>query len=205
MQVEIGQGGMERVDHLYTHRGEPMTALEPDHVLASRALHDRAAFAELYGRYLTPIYGYCYRRLGSREAAEDATSLVFTKALEGLASLRTPNTRAWLFTIAHHVVADSYRRGRGDFELDRAAGVPSRDQFEETALRGLDLAALYQALEVLTSDQRQVVELRLAGLTGPEIRQTLGRSRSWVDTTQFRAIQKLRAVMAPAQEGSHVL
>ena len=196
---------MERFDHPYAYRGEPVTALEPDHVLASRALHDRTAFAELYQRYLTPIYGFCYRRLGSREAAEDATSLVFTKALEGLPTLRTPNTRAWLFAIAHHVVADSYRRGRGDVELERAEGLPSGEQFEEAALTGLDLEALHQALAVLTSDQRQVVELRLAGLTGPEIRQTLGRSRSWVDTTQFRAIQKLRAVLAPETEGSHVL
>jgi DNA-directed RNA polymerase specialized sigma24 family protein len=45
------------------------------------------------------------------------------------------------------------------------------------------------------------VELRLAGLTGPEIRQVLGRSRAWVDTTQFRAVQTLRAVMtAPDQD-----
>jgi DNA-directed RNA polymerase specialized sigma24 family protein len=45
------------------------------------------------------------------------------------------------------------------------------------------------------------VELRLAGLTGPEIREALGRSRSWVDTTQFRAIQRLRKVLAPSPEG----
>ncbi|CAN5636150.1 sigma-70 family RNA polymerase sigma factor [soil metagenome] len=196
---------MERVYHPSAHRGEIMTVLEPDHVLASRALHDRTAFAELYQRYLTPIYGYCYRRLGSREAAEDATSLVFTKALEGLPALRTPNFRAWLFTIAHRVVADSYRRRRHDVELERAEEFPSPDQADAIALTGLDLAALYQALDVLTADQRLVVELRMAGLTGPEIRQAVGRSRSWVDTTQFRAIQKLRVVLIPAKEGSHVL
>lgn len=196
---------MERVDHPYAHRSEPMTELEPDHVLASRALHDRAAFAELYQRYLTPIYGFCYRRLGSREAAEDATSLVFTKALEGLPTVRTANIRAWLFSIAYHVVADTYRRKRGDVELAQATELSSPDRLEEIAQTGLDLAALYQALDLLTPDQRQVVELRLAGLTGPEIRQALGRSRSWVDTTQFRAIQKLRAELAPEKEGSHVL
>lgn len=196
---------MERVDHPYAHRGETMSALEPDHVLASRALHDRTAFAELYQRYLAPIYGFCYRRLGSREAAEDATSLVFTKALEGLPSLRTPNFRSWLFGIAHHVVADSYRRSRGDIGLEAAADVPSAGHLDEIAQLGMDLDALHQALDVLSADQRQVVELRLGGLTGPEIRQALGRSRSWVDTTQFRAIQKLRAVMAPEQEGGNVL
>ena len=57
---------------------------------------------------------------------------------------------------------------------------------------------------MLTNDQRQVVELRLAGVTGPEIRETLGRSRSWVDTTQHRAVQKLRAVLAPDEEEADV-
>jgi RNA polymerase sigma-70 factor (ECF subfamily) len=191
---------MVQVDHPYAYRGESVTVREPDQVLASSALHDRTAFAQLYQRYLTPIYGYCYRRLGSREAAEDATSLVFTKALEGLSTLRTPDTRAWLFGIAHHVVADSYRRTRRNVALEQAAGLSSPDRLDEIAQTALDVAALYRALDVLTTDQRRVVELRLAGLTGPEIRQTLGRSRSWVDTTQFRAIQKLRAVLVPHEE-----
>ncbi|MEZ4500307.1 MAG: sigma-70 family RNA polymerase sigma factor [Thermomicrobiales bacterium] len=191
---------MERVDHPDAHRGEIMTALEPDHVLASRALHDRAAFAELYQRYLTPIYGYCYRRPGSRESAEDATSLVFTKALESLPGLRTTNVRAWLFAIAHHVVVNSYRRTRNDKVLEEAEELPSPDRTGEIAQFDFELRNLYRALDVLSPEQRQVVELRLAGLTGPEIRQALSRSRSWVDTTQFRAIQKLCTVMAPAPD-----
>jgi hypothetical protein len=40
-----------------------------------------------------------------------------------------------------------------------------------------------------------VIELRLSGLDGPEIRQVLGRSRSWVDTTQYRALISLRRLM----------
>jgi RNA polymerase sigma-70 factor (ECF subfamily) len=195
---------MERTGHPYAHHGETMSVLEPDHVLAGRALHDRAAFAELYQRYLTPIYGFCYRRLGSREAAEDATSQVFTQALEGLPGLRSSNFRSWLFTIAHHVVADSYRRARPEVELETADTVPAPDRPDETALAGLDVEALYRALDQLSPEQRQVVELRLAGLTGPEIRQALGRSRSWVDTTQFRAVQRLKRVLVEGKEGGDV-
>lgn len=193
---------MERIDLPYNDHGESMTVLEPDHVLAGRALHDRKAFAELYHRYLTPIYGYCYRRLGSREAAEDATSLVFTKALEGLPNLQSQNVRAWLFAIAHNVVVDGYRNNRGVSDVQLLDTVEHPDRVEELALRTLDLEALNGALSVLTSDQRRVVELRLAGLTGPEIREVLGRSRSWVDTTQFRAVQRLRATLLPPEERS---
>jgi DNA-directed RNA polymerase specialized sigma24 family protein len=45
------------------------------------ALLDASAFSALYLRYADRIFRHCDRRLGSREAAEDATGLVFAKAL----------------------------------------------------------------------------------------------------------------------------
>jgi hypothetical protein len=48
---------------------------------ACAALLDASAFASLYLRYADRVFRHFYRRLGSREAAEDATGLVFTKAL----------------------------------------------------------------------------------------------------------------------------
>lgn len=123
------------------------------------------------------------------------TSQIFTKALEALPTFHSTHFRAWLFAIAHHMVIDSYRRRPRTVDIATAELQLPSIRFDEAALAGLELDALYGALDHLTSDQRQVVELRLAGLTGPEIREVLGRSRSWVDTTQFRAIQQLRKVL----------
>jgi DNA-directed RNA polymerase specialized sigma24 family protein len=73
-------------------------------------VHDPQAFALLYRRYLSPFYRYCYHHLGSEEAAEDATSQVFAKALVALASYRVDRPfRSWLFAIAPNVIADVYR------------------------------------------------------------------------------------------------
>jgi RNA polymerase sigma factor (sigma-70 family) len=106
--------------------------------------------------------------------------------------------QSWLFSIAHNVVMDRYRRRRNELDLDAALDVPSGGTSpEETAIAHGDAAHLYAALARLTPDQRQVVELRLSGLTGPEIRTVLGKSRSWVDTTQFRALKRLRELLAP--------
>jgi len=44
-----------------------------DQALVAAAQRDRRAFASLYLRYLESVYGYCHRRLGTKEAAEDAT------------------------------------------------------------------------------------------------------------------------------------
>lgn len=70
------------------HRAtEPSAIAESDldeDGIVEQSLHDPRAFAPLYARYAAPIYGYCANRLGSRQAAEDATSVIFAKALTSL-------------------------------------------------------------------------------------------------------------------------
>jgi RNA polymerase sigma factor (sigma-70 family) len=93
---------------------------------------------------------------------------------------------------------DRYRGRRNEVDLEAALDVHSDGiSPEENAIAHSDVTDLYSALARLTPDQRQVVELRLSGLTGPEIRTVLGRSRSWVDTTQFRALKRLRELLSP--------
>jgi RNA polymerase sigma-70 factor (ECF subfamily) len=166
-----------------------------DAELAARAQADPTAFAPLYRRYLTPVYRYCLRRLGTREAAEDATSQTFTKALAALPAYRPGTIRGWLFTIAHHVVLDELPKKPlvvFDESLDREDGSRPLDQ----DVIGDEIAAeLTGLLHQLGPMQRHVIELRLAGLSGLEIAHLLGRSREAVDIAQYRAIVKLRELM----------
>lgn len=176
----------------------PRSLPESDESLARRAAADPEAFAELYRRYLPRVYAYCHARLGSREAAEDATSQVFVNAYAAIPRLRPDNVRAWLFTIAHHVVTDVYRQRGSPLPLDRAEDAADAGPGpEQLTLAGDASAELRRAIRQLSPDQQRVIELRLAGLTGPEIRTVLGRSRPWVDTTQHRAVQRLRRLMSP--------
>lgn len=171
----------------------PSSDLEDETVLVERALNDRQAFAPLYRRYVAQIYGYCYHRLESREAAEDATSLVFAKALTSLPGHRGCSFRGWLFGIAHHVVADALRARGPDARLDAAAeAVEASPSLEESALADEDRRVLRRLLAQLSPDQRHIVELRLAGLTSAEIGQALGRSRGAVDVAYHRALARLR-------------
>ena len=164
--------------------------------LVAQAKQDRRAFA-LYERHVAAVFGYCYHRLGSREAAEDATSLIFTRALAALPSHSSCSFRGWLFGIAHHVVADVLRGKHRDVPLDVASAVwdPAPSP-EGTALVGETHRALAAALAQLSAQQRQVVELRLAGLTSAEIAETLGCSQGAVDVTQHRAVLRLRRLLS---------
>jgi RNA polymerase sigma-70 factor (ECF subfamily) len=166
--------------------------------LAVRAKTDRRVFALLYGRYVDAIHRHCYRRLSSREAAEDATSQVFTQALAALPRFdeRGGSFRGWLFTIANHVLADQFRTARMHRPIEAADDVPdAAPSPEELALAADAGRGLREVLPQLPDQQRRVIELRLAGLTGPEIGRVLGCRAKTVDVAQFRAVARLRVLL----------
>ena len=176
--------------------GDVPQAPADDADLVALAQANPRAFELIYRRYVDAIHRYCYRRLGSREAAEDATSVVFTKAFAALPTYRGGSFRSWLFTIAYHTIADDLRARRPAAELDAAAAVadgavsPEESAFAADAERSVAVL-----LAQLSEGQRQVVELRLAGLSGREIAETLGRGLPAVKIAQMRAYRRLRELL----------
>ena len=171
-------------------------AAPDDAALVARAKRERDGFALLYRRYVGPVYRYCYHRLGTREAAEDATSQVFVRALAALPRCRDDAFRSWLFAIAHNVITDGYRSRRPSSPL-AAAGLmtDTAPTPEESALIADERRTVRALLSDLAPDQRRVVELRLAGLTDAEIARVLGRSHGAIRSIQFRAAARLRALL----------
>ena len=185
-----------------------VSVLDEDALVVALAKRDLRAFAPLYARYVDPVYRYCYRRLGDPEAAADAAAQVFTKALAALPSYReeAPSFRSWLFAIAHNVITDDLRARRPVAPMAAAAHVAATGLSpEETALSNEDGCMVRELLARLPPDQRQILELRLAGLTGPEIAAALGRGLGAVKIAQVRAFARLRATLdpasSPAEEG----
>ena len=80
----------------------------PDDELAERAKIESDAFGVLYDRHVKRIYNYVYYRIGRSQEAEDLTERVFMQALENLPryEFRGAPFSAWLFRIAHNLVAN---------------------------------------------------------------------------------------------------
>ena len=168
--------------------------LTTDNELVRFALHDREHFGVLYDRYAVRVYRFCYRRLGSRDEAEDATSAVFMRTLERLSSFRDGSFPAWLFSIARTTVAD---RHRARFIDPLPASHDSLDPDPsplELAIASDQARSLRSLMDALPRDQFEVIELRLAGLTGAEIAEAMGRSVPAVKMLQLRAMKRLREV-----------
>ncbi|MGI8642878.1 MAG: RNA polymerase sigma factor [Thermomicrobiales bacterium] len=169
----------------------------------ARAKVDRAAFAALYDHYLAPVYRYCLLRLESREAAEDATSQVFTRALASLDSCRDETFGGWPFAIARSVVTDQWRKNWPTRPLEEAEVVPDPGPSpEETAISHDEREWLQTMLRQLVPDQREVVELRMAGLSGKEIARAMDRRLGAVKMLQSRALARLRVLLAAEMDAA---
>lgn len=178
------------------------TAEQAERHQIDAARRDPAAFAPLYATYFDPIYRYCNLRLHHREQAADAASQTFLKAMAGIGGFRSGSFKSWLYAIARNVTIDMQRASRPHLELERAELVrdPARSP-EEAALQMDEQQQLWHALTQLTNEQQEVLELRLAGLTGQEIADATGRSLSATKSIQFRALSRLRTVLEREETG----
>lgn len=170
-----------------------------DAVLVAAARVNRQAFRPLYERYVHLIYRYCVVRLGSRDAAEDATSEVFLKAVAGLGGYRGGIFLAWLYRIASSVIADTRRRdGRSPhtLSLDAAGHLSEPDRDTDTAI------VLRAALDALPDDLRSTLELQLAGWTSEQIGAALGKSPSTVRMARARALDLVRRELTEPEVGT---
>ncbi|WP_407671474.1 RNA polymerase sigma factor [Parafrankia elaeagni] len=83
-----------------------------------------AAFGCLFRRHFTAVYAYCFHRLGSWSAAEDASSVVFLEAWRRRADavVVSGSLRPWLLGVATNVMRNQRRAARRRASDDRGAG-----------------------------------------------------------------------------------
>jgi RNA polymerase sigma-70 factor (ECF subfamily) len=157
-----------------------------------------SAFAALYRRHVDKVHGYAYRQLGTREAAEDATSDIFRDVAGSLSSFRAvegKTFRSWLFTIAHHVIADHFarqsrERGRsGPFDPTLPDPSPSPP---DLAIAAEEKSWIRTQLAILPPRERQVIELDLVGMKTVEIAGVLGLESGAIHTARCRALNRLQ-------------
>lgn len=178
-----------------------------DSTLAEAARSDYAAFEQLYRRYATRVYRYCYTHTGNSHDAEDLTAQTFLAALEGIGRYRGRGTFAsWLFSIAWRKCKDHHRRRyrRQEDDLTEAVNVPdpgSPDLERRAHHQGI-LACVEQIWPMLSEDRQEAVRLRFwGGLSTKETAAVMGRSRGAVKMLVSRAIADLRERCLDAEEG----
>lgn len=161
---------------------------------------DENALCQLYERYLTPLYRYCYAQCGHRETAEDLTSDIFLKMVHQLGSFRgQASFKNWLYAIAKRTVADYWRQHYRhplipleEFHQDARVVPPVAGTDQEVELLATaNEAYVNEILNSLPTNYRQVLACRfLSNMTIVETAVTLHESEANVKVLQHRALKK---------------
>lgn len=167
---------------------------------------DARAFGCFYDRYERPIMGYLLHRTRDVEVAADLTAEVFAAALVAANRYRaeTQTAAPWLFTIAHHVLAKSRRRGRVDASARRRLGIEQAIRFEAGELAAAEIAVsddswALELLERLPADQRAAVRARILDERSyGDIAGELETSELVVRKRVSRGLRRLRAELEKA-------
>ena len=176
----------------------PEIELNEDEVLQRAARGDRDAFGQLYEQYVERIFNYVYYRTGNLHDAEDLTARVFQRAMNHIRSYtdRGVPFSAWLYRIAHNLVANWHRdrSRRQEIPLNDLPVVPSREERPETKLvRSQEQDSLLRLIRQLPPERQHLLILKFVeNLSNAEIGQIMGRSEGAVKSLYHRTLLSLR-------------
>ena len=159
---------------------------------------DLEAFGILYEKYVERIFNYVYYRTGNVHDAEDLTARVFYRALHHIHTYtdRGVPFSAWLYRIAHNLVANWHRdRSRHqEIPLSDAPTIHYKGEPPEVALmQTQERDALLRLIRQLPSERQHLLILKfLEHMSNAEIGKTMGRSEGAVKSLYHRTLLALR-------------
>lgn len=167
-------------------------------LVAAAKRRDPDAWEAIYRRAHPALFGFALRRLGDREAAEDAVSETMTRALAKIDDYEDlqPGVEAWLTGVLRNVVRETWRstdrhRHPPTLPVPVAPSGPGEQQLlDEEAL------AVRRAFDALAADEQEVLDLRVVqGLSAEDVAHVQGRRAGAVRMAQHRALAHLRSLV----------
>ena len=183
---------------------QPPTPVEVGSLARQAANLDVSAFADLYRLYAPRVSRYVALRITGTQEAEDITNTIFEKAFAAIGRYQPSPAQfsTWLYTIAQNTIIDHYRKRRlpqvDDAEAQLFAATDPDEGPEGSLLADERRRFVYQAVMQLTPEQREVVGCRFFfNLSVHEVAQMTGKTEGAVKALQFRALERLRRLLAP--------
>ncbi len=169
-----------------------------ERLLVERAKGDAQAFGVLYERYVDRIYNYVFYRVGDTHEAQDLTARVFYRALAHIDDYRQRGApfAAWLYRIAHNLVANWHRdkSRRRDVRLDDFVTIAEKsDGPDRLVERDEETRVLLKAVRRLPDERQELLILKFVeGLSNAQIGRLMGRSEGAVKSLYHRTLIALR-------------
>jgi RNA polymerase sigma-70 factor, ECF subfamily len=176
--------------------------------LARVALHDRAAFEQVYRATCAHLLGVAFRILNQRERAEEVLQESFMNVWHSAgafnASVASPMT--WLINIVRNKAIDTLRSGKTERGAtvaldDEAMAVAADESQQPLRLLEQSLARLRidACMAALSASQRQALALAYyRGMVHTEIAESIGAPLGTVKAWVRRGLDKLRSCLEAA-------
>jgi RNA polymerase sigma-70 factor (ECF subfamily) len=184
--------------------------IDEKEVLARAVQGDSDAFGELYKRYVGQIYNYVYYRTGDPFDAEDLTARVFMRAMHHIRSYRDRGLpfSAWLYRIAHNLVANWYRDNsrRQEISLEKIAlSHFSADYPENVLVQTQEREIILAVIRRLPPERQQLLIMKFVErFSNAEIGQIMGRTEGAIKSLYRRTLLTLRDEVGELVEGVFV-
>jgi RNA polymerase sigma factor (sigma-70 family) len=170
------------------------------------ARQDLGAFEDLYDEYSDRVLAHLARRTLDPEVAFDLMAETFAEAFDHIGRFRGTTDeegRAWLWSIATHLLIRWRKRGELERRKMTELGISIRDLEQEEFERIENLADLQRfkpvldrALQVLSEDQRRVLQLRIVDERSyEEIAAELDSTNNAVRHQVSRALRQLAVTL----------
>jgi len=167
---------------------------------------DPSAFESLVRGMQRPVYGLSLRLLGNEAEAAEVSQEAFLRAYQHLHKYDESRPfDLWVMAIARNLCMDLLRR-RGkvrteELEPMKEVLASGEASLEEGAIARQERRSLEVALATLSADDREVLALYyVQKRTTKEIAQVMGCAPGTIMARLFRAREKLRKKMSPAEE-----
>ncbi|MBK7452442.1 MAG: sigma-70 family RNA polymerase sigma factor [Anaerolineales bacterium] len=176
----------------------PDLEFNEEEILSLASQGDRDAFGQLYERYVERIFNYVYYRTGNTHDAEDLTARVFQRAMNHIQKYtdRGVPFSAWLYRIAHNLVANWHRDGsrKQEIPLDDLPILPTKgDHPEKNLVRSQEQDALLRMIRKLPAERQNLLILKFVeDMSNAEIGAIMGRSEGAVKSLYHRTLLALR-------------
>jgi len=172
--------------------------LSEEQILALASQADPDAFGVLYDKYAGRIYNYIYYRTGNTLDAEDLTARVFFRAMRHITNYtdRGVPFSAWLYRIAHNLVANWHRDSsrRQEVALEDGYRSSKGDEHPEAALmQSEEQNALLRLIRQLPEERQQLLILKFVEhMSNAEIGEIMDRTEGAIKSLYHRTLLALR-------------
>ncbi|MEO5978707.1 MAG: RNA polymerase sigma-70 factor [Chryseolinea sp.] len=170
-------------------------AYTDDELLELFQAENISAFDEVYNRYWKSLYSACYKRVQSRETAEEIVQDLFASLWINRNTIRVANLSAYLFAAIKYKVINHMARevSRKRYVSDQANVITNDNSTEESVFLNDFHQALEREIEKLPAKRQMIFRLhKNEHLSMKQVASRMGISEKTVENQYGKALKVLK-------------